>query len=245
MPSGRTSCGRRRRRSRRRSLHVDRQVRHGLRPVEQDHRAGRVRASRDLGDRVDRAEHVRDVGDARPASRGRPRAARRARRGRAGPRRRRVRYSSRAPCSWHSSCQGTRLEWCSISRDQDHVAGADVLAPPGVATRLIASVALRTKTISLGRRADEVAPPSRGRPRRAAVGLGRQLVHAAMDVRVRVAVVGVDRLDHRLAASARSRRCRDRRAACRSNSPRQDREVGADLLDRARQGSLGGRDLHA
>ncbi len=43
---------------------VDGQLRHRLSAVDHDDRAGRVRAARDLGDRVDRAEHVGDVGDA-------------------------------------------------------------------------------------------------------------------------------------------------------------------------------------
>ena len=65
---------------------VDRQVRHGLRAVDQHERAGGVRALGDLGDRVDRAEHVGDVGDGDELRAG-ARAARRARRGRAGRRR--------------------------------------------------------------------------------------------------------------------------------------------------------------
>ena len=43
--------------------HVDGQVRDGLRAVDEHERAGGVRALGDLRDRVDRAEHVGDVGD--------------------------------------------------------------------------------------------------------------------------------------------------------------------------------------
>ena len=42
---------------------IDRHLRHRLGPVDEHDRAGRVRAPRDLGDRVDRADHVRDVND--------------------------------------------------------------------------------------------------------------------------------------------------------------------------------------
>ena len=42
-------------------LHVDAQVRRGLRAVDQHHRARRVRPADDRIDRVDRAEHVGDV----------------------------------------------------------------------------------------------------------------------------------------------------------------------------------------
>jgi hypothetical protein len=42
---------------------VDRDLRHGLRAVDEHERAGGVRAARDVLDRVDRAEHVGDVGD--------------------------------------------------------------------------------------------------------------------------------------------------------------------------------------
>ena len=42
---------------------VDRHLRHRLGGVEQHERAGVVGAADDLGDRVDRAEHVGDVGE--------------------------------------------------------------------------------------------------------------------------------------------------------------------------------------
>ena len=45
------------------SANVDRLVRHGLRRIDQDDRAGRVGDFDDLVDRVDRAEHVRNGGD--------------------------------------------------------------------------------------------------------------------------------------------------------------------------------------
>ena len=44
-------------------LDVDRDVRHGLGPVDQDERAGRVGHLDHLGDRVDRAQRVRHVGE--------------------------------------------------------------------------------------------------------------------------------------------------------------------------------------
>ena len=44
-------------------LHVERQVRHALRRVDQDSGAGGMRLARDRGDVVDGAEGVADVGD--------------------------------------------------------------------------------------------------------------------------------------------------------------------------------------
>ena len=179
-------------------------------------RRRRVRAASDLGDRVDRARARSRRARPRPASR-LPAASWASSSSRSSwpslvdARRTRA----RAPFSSHSSCQGTTFEWCSISVISTDVAGSATFCRAQVKrTRLIASVALRTNTVSAGRRADEAGD----RCPRALVELGRlggELVHAAVDVRVRVAVVGVDRLDHATRASARSRRCRGRRAACR------------------------------
>jgi hypothetical protein len=58
---GRTSCGRRRRRSRSPARHVHRQVRRGLRAVHHHQRAHRPRALGDLAHRVDGAQRVGDV----------------------------------------------------------------------------------------------------------------------------------------------------------------------------------------
>ena len=57
--------------------------------------------------------------------------------------------NSRSPsCSWTRSCHGTRLAWCSISVRTIWSPRAMLRRPHEYATRLIASVALRVKTIS-------------------------------------------------------------------------------------------------
>ena len=110
---------------------VDRHVRDGLRPVDEHGGAGRVAALDELGDRVDRAEHVRDVREGeqlRPA---------REQRGellldRAGPRRRCRRRPARAPVRSASMCHGTRFEWCSISVMTSRSPARDVGGAPRV-----------------------------------------------------------------------------------------------------------------
>ena len=53
-----------------------------------------------------------------------------------------------APPASASSCQGTMFEWCSISVSTIRSPAPMLAAPQERAARLIASVALRTKTIS-------------------------------------------------------------------------------------------------
>ena len=60
-------------------------------------------------------------------------------------------YSSRAPRSWHSSCHGTTFEWCSIAVISTTSPAPTCSRAQVKRTRLIASVALRTNTISPGR----------------------------------------------------------------------------------------------
>ena len=59
-------------------------------------------------------------------------------------------YSSRAPRSWANICQGTMLEWCSISVRAITSPSFTLARPHDHATRLIASVALRVNTVSPG-----------------------------------------------------------------------------------------------
>ncbi len=104
------------------------------------------------------------------------------------------------------------------------------------ATRLIASVALRVKTISSARAGVEEAAHGLAR---LLVCLGRrvgEVMQAAMDVGVFVLVGLRHRRRSPPAASAPRRRCRDRPAACRRRS-RQDREIPA-RRPRRRRGSL-------
>ena len=101
------------------------------------------------------------------------------------------------------------------------------LAPPQLcATRLIASVAPRTKTISSGAAAPMNArhPPPRRLERQR--HLGRALIDAAMDGRIGLAIAALDRVDHRL------RLLRGRGAVEIGPALRDRREVG-DLVERA------------
>ena len=59
-------------------------------------------------------------------------------------------YASSAPVRSHSICHGTMLEWCSISVTTTRSPAPTLAEPHEYATRLIASVALRVKTVSPG-----------------------------------------------------------------------------------------------
>ena len=189
-------------------------------------RAGGVRLARDLGHRVDGAEHVRDVHDAHQLRRGRRRAARAARPDPA--RRRRVTGMKRSsmPRSAARMCHGTRFEWCSISVSTIASPAFRFARAHAYATRLMASVLLRVKTISRGmRRADE----RRHAAARVLVGRGRLLgdaVDAAMDVGVVASRSSGPSPPAPRPASARSRRCRGRAAACCARLA-EDRELRA------------------
>jgi hypothetical protein len=69
------------------------------------------------------------------------------------------RRDHRAPASSATICQGTMLEWCSSSVTRISSPGRQARPEEARATRLIASVAPRTKTISSA----EAAPRKRGR----------------------------------------------------------------------------------
>mmetsp|Transcript_67453 Transcript_67453/g.197261 ORF Transcript_67453/g.197261 Transcript_67453/m.197261 type:complete len:223 (+) Transcript_67453:1470-2138(+) len=56
---------------------------------------------------------------------------------------------SRAPAASASCCQGTRLEWCSMTLRRISSPAPTFAAPQLRATRLMASVAFRVKTISV------------------------------------------------------------------------------------------------
>ena len=174
--------------------HVDRDVRHGLRPVDEDERAGLVRLAGHLLDRVDRAQRVRHVGE-----------------------RDQLRLELEQDVE-HVLAQdpvvGDRDELEvrvlllgeDLPRDEvrvvlhlgqdDHVAARDVLPAPRVGDEVdrLGRVAhehdlVRVLGADERRDLDPRALPGRGR-------LLGQLVDAAMDVRVVAAVVLVDRVDH-------------------------------------------------
>ncbi len=93
-----------------------------------------------------------------------------------------------APVRCAMNCHGTKFAWCSSSVITTTSPGPRLSRPHAYATRLIASVALRVKTISFSDGA--LSKPGDGTAG-ALEALGRalrQAVHAAMDVRVLVLV---------------------------------------------------------
>ena len=167
-----------------------------------------------------------------------------------GPRARRERRSSRssrpssvmatnssvAPVSAASCCHGTRFAWCSISVERIRSPAATFVRPQLRATRLIASVALRTKTTSRGLG----APMNRATAARAASKRRRvlaQLVDAAVDVGVVVAVGIGQRLDHDTRLGGRCRRVEECQRPSVSGAA--DRRPGNRRAAPGRSGRLG------
>ena len=149
------------------SVDVDRHLRHRLGAVDQHQRAGVVRALGDLRDRVDRPEDVRDVRDRDQLHAAGARAARRACRGRAGRRSSSSTYSSIAPCSSHSSCQGTMFEWCSIRVTSTTSPAAHVCAAPREADEVDRLGRVADEHGLRRPRADQPRELARARPRTA------------------------------------------------------------------------------
>ena len=109
---------------------VDRQLRHGLRAVDDDDRAGGVRAADDLVDRVDRPERRwRRARRRRPSRRRRASSASSSSRSQHARRRRRRRPRASAPRARASSCHGTKFEWCSISVTTTRSPGPTLASP--------------------------------------------------------------------------------------------------------------------
>ena len=97
------------------------------------------------------------------------------------------------------------LEWCSISVSTMRSPAPTLASPQARATRLIASVALRTKIDLAPVGGAEVVGDRRPRALVGGGRLGRERVRAAVDVGVVGALVAVDRLDrgqHPLGAGA-------------------------------------------
>ena len=118
--------------------HVDRKVRGRLGAVQEDPRARRLRALDDLGHGVDRAEHVRDVGQRHEPGPAGDEALERLEvegaflgHGDVAERS----FRSRA-----SRIQGTRFEWCSISDRRISSPSTSARRAQVWTTRLMASV---------------------------------------------------------------------------------------------------------
>ena len=137
--------------------------------------------------------------------------------------------SRSASFSWARICHGTRFAWCSISVSTIASPRSMCLRPQLYATRLIDSVALRVQMMVV--RVGRVDQPRDLDPR-ALVGGGRPLaqrVDPAMDVRVVLAVVGVERLEDRGRLLGGRRRVQvDQPMAV--DLLVEDREVGAQRL---------------
>ena len=115
-------------------LHIGRRMRHALRRVDQHQRTGRVRLGHDLRHRIDRAQHIRDRRDRHQA---RPFVEQCVERledqeSVVGDR---DETAIVHPVRSASCCQGTMLEWCSISVSRisspgPHVADRPNCGPP-------------------------------------------------------------------------------------------------------------------
>ena len=184
----------------------------------QRHGAGRPRAARDLGHRVDRAEHVRDVRDRHelhaPLGEHRVELVER----------QLVRVGEREVAQLRAGLLAEDLPRHDVRvvlhlRDEHLVALADVLAAPRVGHEVD-----RLGGVAREDRAGRVPVHERGDPRAGRLervgGLARQLVHAAVDRRVRLALEAVHRLDHLLRAAATWPPSRGTPPACRGTRAR-------------------------
>ena len=136
---------------------------------------------------------------------------------------------SSTPRSGARMCHGTMLAWCSISVSTITSPSWRLARAQLYATRLIASVTFLVNTISL------VSPPSRRATlaRGTFVGVRGLLgdrVHAAVHVRVRLAVHTVHRVEHGLRLLRRRRRVEVHEPLA-VHLALQDREVGLDAGD--------------
>ena len=128
------------------------------------------------------------------------------------------------------------FEWCSISVMSEPRPPAPTFARPHeYATRLIASVALRVKIEQAGSQPTNSAIRVRA-DSKASVDSRAELVHAAVDRRVGVALELVHRLDHLARPLGRGGRVEVGDAPAVEH-PVQHREVGPDVDERV----LGGR----
>ena len=208
-------------------LQVDGQLRDRLRAVDHNHRAGLVRARRDLLHWVDRPEHVRDVNH-----------------------RQQLRLPSQQPFERlgvelavvddrHVGELGSAVGAQQLPGDdvgvvlhlgQHHqIARVHVLATPGVGDQVQRRGRVGGEDRLLDGRPEPLRDPRPG----TLVELGRldrERVHAAVHGRARMRVVARDRVDHRL------RRLRGRSGIqvaqlTAIELPAQDRELGRDVGD--------------
>jgi hypothetical protein len=177
----------------RRQLH--RQLRDRLRPVDDHDRPGRVGAARDLGDRIDRSQHVRDVDDAdqlRPAL---EQLVERVEIELAVVEHRDVGELGLAVLAQQLPRDDVRVVLHLGQHDQ--VAAIDVLATPAVRDEVQRRGRVGGEDRLLGGRVQ----PRRG-PRASAFvqvcRLDGERVHPAVDRRPRLGVVPRHRVDHRL-----------------------------------------------
>ena len=120
-----------------------------------------------------------------------------------------------APTRSASCCQGTMLEWCSISVSTMRSPSPTLASPQARATRLIASVALRTKIDLAAVGGAEVVGDRRPGALVGGGRLGRERVRAAVDVGVVARARSGRPPGSRPAPAGSWRRCRGRRPAGR------------------------------
>ena len=209
-------------------LHVDRHMRHGLRAVDEDQRAGGMGHLDHLADRVDRSEHVRDVGEGDEL----------------GPQVEEdfVDLELQEPVVG----DGDELQVAVLLLDHelpgdqvgvvlhlgqyDRVAPADVVAAPRVGHEVDRFGCVSDEDdFSRLWGVDQARAAGAGR----LVGAGRPLrefVDATVDVRAVFAVVAVDGLDHGQGLETRRGRVQIDERLAEAIGRRQDRKVGPDAV---------------
>ena len=129
-----------------------------------------------------------------------------------------------APVRCAMNCHGTKLEWCSSSVITTRSPGPRLSRPQAYATRLIASVALRVKTISFSDGALRNDATVRRAPSNPSVATLREPIDAPMDVRVLVLVERAHPVEH-LARLLRRGRGVEERDGLAVDELVEDREV--------------------
>ena len=207
-------------------LDVDRHVRHGLGRVDEHDRAHRMRAGDDLRQRHDRADRVRDVRQREQLDAGQQLVevvelqlavgvGGDEAQARSGLRRQQLpRHEIRMMLELRGQDRVARPEVPEAPRKRDQVDRFGRVARP----------------YDLGRvgGVDE-AGDLRARRLEGVGGAGRQLVNAAMDVRVIVLVIVDERVDHRARLLRRGGRIEIHQPAPARRRLRQDRKIGDDL----------------
>ena len=213
-------------------VHPHGHLRHGLGGVDQRHGAGGASAVHDLLDRVDRAEHVRHVRDRHeldPAlGEHRVELVERELAGLVD-----AQVAQLGPGLLAEELPGDDVRVVLHVGDEHLVALAHVLPAPRVGDQVDRLGHVAGEDRGGGLPTDERGDPL-ARPLEQVGGLAGKRIDAAVDVRVRVAVVGVDRSDHLARLLRRGRRVEIRDVGVEQREVRANVERGSHLRHAAR-----------